>query len=334
MTAPSGRATAIATAQPNIALVKYWGKRDAALNLPAAGSLSITLDALHTRTALRFDAALAADDIVLNGRHDTTGATGIGAFLDLFRARAGVTTHAHVESENDFPTGAGLASSASGFAALAVAANHALGLGLAPGELSALARRGSGSAARSIFGGFAEMAAGTRADGTDACAAALLAADAWPLEVVVAITTRAPKATSSRDGMEHTRHTSPFYRDWVATVNRDLAEARAAVRARDFAKLAAVSEASCLAMHALMLSARPGLIYWNAATLDCIRCIRALQADGVGVFFTIDAGPQVKAVCLPGVGSRAAEALRTVAGVQDTVRGGLGAGARVIEAAG
>lgn len=325
---------ATAQAQPNIALVKYWGKRDAALNLPAAGSLSITLDALHTRTSVRFDDALADDDIVLNGKRDEAQARRLGAFLDLFRARAQVATRAHVESTNDFPTGAGLASSASGFAALAVAADRALNTGLAPRELSILARHGSGSAARSIFGGFVEMAAGTRADGEDACATPLLDADEWPLAVVVAITTRAAKATSSRDGMEDSRRTSPFYRDWIATVHADLVDARAAVHARDFAKLADTSEASCLAMHAVMLSTRPGLVYWNAATVDCIHRIREMRRTGTAVFFTIDAGPQVKAVCLPEHAEAVASALRDIHGVEEALVSGLGAGARIIEADG
>ena len=329
MTAPNRYATAIA--QPNIALVKYWGKRDAALNLPAAGSLSITLDALHTRTRVCFDEALATDDTTLNGERDDAQSHKISAFLDLFRARAGVTAPARVETGNDFPTGAGLASSASGFAALAVAADCALGLGLDARELSILARRGSGSAARSIFGGFVEMAAGTREDGEDAFATPLLDADAWPLEVVVAITSRKKKAVDSRAGMETSQRTSPYYRDWIATVPSDLADARQAVQARDFEKLARVSEASCLAMHAVMLATRPALIYWNGATLDCIQCIRALQAGGAGVFFTIDAGPQVKAVCLPDHTSRVADALRNVTGVEDVLVSGLGDGARVVE---
>ncbi|MDE2224706.1 MAG: diphosphomevalonate decarboxylase [Xanthomonadaceae bacterium] len=329
MSAATGEATV--TAQPNIALVKYWGKRDAALNLPAAGSLSITLDALHTRTRVRFDEALATDDIKLNGERDEAQSRKISAFLDLFRARAGVATRACVESGNDFPTGAGLASSASGFAALAVAADRALDLHLQPRELSVLARRGSGSAARSIFGGFVEMSAGTRDDGEDAWATPLLESAAWPLKVVVAITTRAKKSIGSREGMEHTRETSPFYREWIATANADLADARTAVRARDFDKLAQVGEASCLAMHALMLSARPGLIYWNAATIECIRHVRALRSEGAGVFFTIDAGPQVKAVCLPDDAARVADALRTVPGVEEVLVSGLGEGARVVE---
>ena len=329
MTAPNRDTSA--QAQPNIALVKYWGKRDAALNLPAAGSLSITLDALHTRTRVRFDDSLDADDITLNGERDASQTRKLGAFLDLFRARAGIATRARVESGNDFPTGAGLASSASGFAALAIAVDRALLLDLDPPELSMLARRGSGSAARSIFGGFVEMAPGTRADGEDAFATPLLDARAWPLKVVVAVTSRKKKAVDSRAGMQASQRTSPYYRDWIATVPGDLDVARSAVQTRDFEKLGAVSEASCLAMHAVMLATRPALIYWNGVTLECIQCVRTLQAGGTGVFFTIDAGPQVKAVCLPDHASRVADALRDITGVEDVLVSGLGEGARIVE---
>jgi diphosphomevalonate decarboxylase len=173
------------------------------------------------------------------------------------------------------------------------------------------------------------MAAGTRDDGEDAFAAPLLDASAWPLKVVVAITTREKKAISSRVGMDRTRDTSPFYRDWIATVPGDLAIAREAVRTRDFEKLAHISEASCMAMHAVMLATRPALIYWNAATLGCIQCIRGLQAEGTDVFFTIDAGPQVKAVCLPDHASRVADALLEVDGVEEVLLSGLGEGARI-----
>ncbi|MGH8216035.1 MAG: diphosphomevalonate decarboxylase [Rhodanobacteraceae bacterium] len=330
MTSPSGRATALA--HPNIALVKYWGKRDDALNLPASGSLSITLDALQTRTSVCFDPALGHDDIVLNGRRDPAESHKITAFLDLLRGRAGVATRARVVSENDFPTGAGLASSASGFAALVVAVDRALEMDLDASSLSRLARRGSGSAARSIFGGFAEMAAGTRADGEDAFATPLLDRVAWPLTVVIAITTRATKSTSSRIGMDLSRRTSPFYRDWIASGAGDLDAARSAVRARDFEKLAEVGEASCLAMHAVMLATLPGLIYWNGATVECMQRVRRLrEREGLGVFFTIDAGPQVKAVCLPDAAPQVADALREVPGVEAIMVSGLGEGARIVQ---
>lgn len=185
---PSGPRVAVAQAQPNIALVKYWGKRDVALNLPVVGSLSITLDQLWTRTQVRFDPALAADRMTLNGREDAKQLKRSSACLDLLRARAGVNWRAEVVSTNNFPTGAGLASSASGFAALVLAGDAALGLGLSRAELSVLARRCSGSAARSIFGGYVEWAHGTRADGEDSVARPILDAAAWPLAVAVAIT--------------------------------------------------------------------------------------------------------------------------------------------------
>src|SRR5699024_9461340 len=177
---------ATARAHSNIALIKYWGKRDTALNLPAVGSISITLDGLYTDTEVRFDPDLTADQCRLDGV--AVDATRVSRFLDLVRTQADIGYYARVNTHNNFPTGAGLASSASGFAALATAACAAAGLKVDTRGLSRLARRGSGSAARSVFGGYAEMQRGEAADGQDVVATPLLAADAWPLAVVVAIT--------------------------------------------------------------------------------------------------------------------------------------------------
>ncbi|QKK03280.1 MAG: diphosphomevalonate decarboxylase [Pseudomonadota bacterium] len=319
---------ATARAGANIALVKYWGKRDRRLNLPAAGSISVTLAGLETRTTVIPDPALKADCLLIDG--DEQPVERVSAVLDLIRAQAGIATFCRVESSNTFPTGAGLASSASGFAALVVAATHAFELEWPAARLSELARRGSGSAARSIFGGFVEMTAGEHADGSDAVARPLLEAAEWPLEVVVAVTDTASKAVSSRDGMYHTMHTSPFYPAWVASVPADLEAARDAIVRRDFERLAEVSEHSALKMHASMMAARPGLVYWNAATLAAMQRVREMRVSGCGVFFTIDAGPQLKAVCLPGCGQQVAEALSDVAGVIGIRQVGLGAGAAVL----
>jgi diphosphomevalonate decarboxylase len=322
---------ATALAHPNIALIKYWGKRDTALNLPAVGSLSITLDTLHTRTRLRFDPALEADDIRLDGEPaGPNRARRVSACLDRLRARAGVPAGAVVDSRNNFPTGAGLASSASGFAALVVAADRALGLGLSAAELSEQARLGSGSAARSIFGGFVDMTHGTRADGSDAIARPLLTARDWPLSMVIAVTSEAAKAVGSTDGMTRTRETSPYYRAWVETAETDLSEARRAIETRDFDALASVSEYSCLKMHGLALAARPGLLYWNPATVACLQHIHALRAGGTPVFFTMDAGPQVKALCPPEQAETVARALADEPGVLRVLRTGLGEGARLV----
>ncbi|MGH8321636.1 MAG: diphosphomevalonate decarboxylase [Gammaproteobacteria bacterium] len=323
---------ATAQAQPNIALIKYWGKRNAALNLPATGSLSVTLDSLWTRTQVRFDAALAHDELRLNGVENPAGFARVSACLDLLRQRVGLDRYASVITENNFPTAAGLASSASGFAALVLAASRALELKLEPRELSVLARRGSGSAARSIFGGFVEMTVGERDDGEDAYATPLLAAAEWPLRVAVAVTSSSTKSIGSSTGMELSQRTSPFYEAWIASAAKDLTTARRAVLARDFGMLAAVSEHNCLKMHAVMMTTQPGLIYWNAATVECLHRIRKLREhEGLGTFFTVDAGPQVKAVCLPGDAQHVVVALRELPGVEKVLLSSLGEGARVIE---
>ena len=320
---------AAARAGANIALVKYWGKRDARLNLPAAGSVSVTLSALFTETRLEplADSA-AADTLTING--EVVAADRASAVLELMRSLAGTGPAFRIESRNNFPTGAGLASSASAFAALVMAADRALGLDLPKARLSELARRGSGSAARSIFGGFVEMLPGTLSDGSDAVAQPLATSEHWPLEVVVAITAAGPKAVSSTNGMNHTMQTSPYYPSWVASVADDLDAARTAIADRDFQRLADVGEFSALKMHASALAARPGLLYWNPATLACMQRIRELRAAGTAAFFTVDAGPQVKAICLPEAADQVAVQLAELPGVTRVVKSSLGQGAEVL----
>jgi diphosphomevalonate decarboxylase len=324
---------ATAVAGTNIALVKYWGKRDAALNLPAAGSLSLTLDGPGTRTTVRFSEALGADRLTLDGVGADARATArVTAVLDLVRARARHGVRAEVTSENTVPTASGLASSASGFAALAVAATGAAGLTSSPAELSELARLGSGSAARSIFGGFVEMARGERADGRDAIAAPALGGETWlDVRLVVAITSDAAKAVGSTAAMEHTARTSPYYAAWIASVARDLAEARSAVAAHDLARLGAVAERSALRMHASAMAAEPGILYWNPATIAAIATVSALRAGGVAAFFTIDAGPHVKVLCAADDARAVADALGRTSGVLRTVVASPGRGAELVE---
>jgi len=334
MSEMTGRAVT-AVAGTNIALCKYWGKREAALNLPATGSLSLTLDKLGTRTTVAFDlegGAGAEDRVVFEGAPAAPAfAARVSAFLDRVRARAGLRARARVTTDNSVPTGAGLASSASGFAALAVAASRAAGLALSPAELSALARLGSGSAARSIFGGFAEMARGNAPDGADAIARPLAAGDGWDVRLVVAVTARGEKPMGSTAAMELTARTSPFYAAWVAGADADLGAARAALAARDLAALGAVAERSALRMHATAFAAEPAIIYWNPATLAAIEAVRALRAGGTPVYFTIDAGPHVKALCAAADANAVAGALAAVPGVLRTIVAAPGPGARVVE---
>jgi len=325
----SGTASAVAGA--NFALVKYWGKRDSVLNLPDVGSISITLDALSTRTTLELDPALEHDSFELDGQETARGADRVAALLARMRDVAGSESRARVTTRNNFPTGAGLASSASGFAALVTAANQAYGLALSSDKLSELARIGSGSAARSIFGGFVEMHRGERSDGRDSVARPLAAAADWPLEVVIAISERGRKSVGSTEGMQRTARTAPFYAAWVDNQPADLALARSAIAARDFGALAEVSEASALTMHGLAMSARPGLLYFNASTMECLHRVRQLRAEGAAVFFTVDAGPQVKAICQPEAADAVAKTLGDVPGVTEIRRSGLGPGATCLE---
>ena len=318
-----------ARAGANFALVKYWGKADATLNVPAVGSISITLDSLHTETTVELAPDLASDELTLDGKRRAEDAAKLSACLDLLRRKAQVDTRARVTSRNNFPTAAGLASSASGFAALVRAAEAAFGLALTPRERSILARQGSGSAARSIFGGFVEMHAGVAPDGTDSFAEPLLDGADWPLEVVIAVTAKGEKEIGSRSGMMRSATSSPYYAAWVAGQPPDLKAARAAIRARDFAALAEVAEHNCLKMHAAALAAQPPLVYWNGATVECLHAVRHLRAGGVPVFFTIDAGPQLKAVCAPGARGHVERTLHAVPGVLELMTSALGPGAEL-----
>ncbi len=321
------RLRATAVAHPNVALIKYWGKRsDGPANVPAVDSLSITLGALASRSTVAFDPDLQQDELWLDGQRRQDQQGRLRACLDALRHLSGHRGYARVESRNDFPTGAGLASSASGYAALTIAAAAALGMPADEPALVDVARIGSGSAPRSLFGGFVRLE--QRGEHTR-CHSLLGPAD-WPLEVVVAVTTEAAKAISSREGMRLSRASSPFYAAWLDTQPDDLVAAEAALAARDFAALADIAEHNCLKMHAVMLSTRPPLLYWSPATLACIQAIRDWRRDGLPVFSSVDAGPQLKAICLPGAGAEVERRLAAMPGVKRTIRGGLGAGARLL----
>ena len=308
-----------AQAHPNVALLKYWGKQDGPGNYPAAPSLSITLDTLTTTTRV---AEARADSISLNG--DAIEDPGISAALADWRRDHEIPPLA-IETRNSFPTAAGLASSASGFAALATAVDAHCLLGLTAGERAALARRGSASAARSVHGGFVTLT------GPDWQPSPLMAPQAWPLKVVIAITSTTPKAVSSREGMAISRSSSPYFDAWIAATASDFPPMREAVLRRDFARLAELAEASCLRMHALMMSGDPALLYWNACTLSCIHALRGLREAGCNVFFTVDAGPQVKAVCEAQHAEAVRDLLSAQPGVRRTLVAGLGGGAVVVD---
>ncbi|MBX3269815.1 MAG: diphosphomevalonate decarboxylase [Sandaracinaceae bacterium] len=318
-----------ARARANIALAKYWGKSDDALNLPAVPSVSLTLDPLVTETSVELDEALADDVFELDGAPAGEGETRrVRALLDEVRAAAGATTRARVTSRNDFPTAAGLASSASGFAALAGAASAAYGLDEPLAVLSARARRASASAARSVFGGIVELAAG--APGDDALAARPIApADHWDLRVVVAITAAGKKPIGSRDAMGESRRSSPYYRAWVEHGHASAPAIARALLERDFATLAPLVEQSFLAMHAVGMAGVPSVLYWQPGSVAAIKTIGVLRAGGLEVCATMDAGPHVKAVCTARCVGDVREALARTEGVRDTLEARIGPGLEV-----
>ena len=318
-----------ARANANVALVKYWGKRDPVLNLPSTGSISLTLAGLAVEAAVAFDAG-EGDRVVIEGAPAAgEEAERVRRFLDVVRAEAGSSSRARVATRSTVPRGIGLASSAAAFASLALAGSRAAGLRLEPPALSALARRGSGSAARSIYGGFVEWRRGERPDGTDSIAEPLAPSDHWDVRMVIAVTSSVRKSVSSRAGMARAAE-APFYPAWVEGAEADLAGARAAIRTRDLEALGLVAEHSALKMHAVGLAARPALLYWRGATVECLHAVWALRTAGTAAFCTIDAGPQVKVLCASTDALRVAAALRTIPGVERVLTCAPGGGAEVI----
>lgn len=321
--------SARATAHSNIALVKYWGKRegvDPALNLPAVGSLSMTLDELRSVTDIH---PHATDEFELDGQ-TLTGKPAAKVFehLDLMwrsSGHASARPACRVSSINHLPTAAGLASSASGFAALTVAAAGAFGLCTTLGGaddpqrrvLSGLARQGSGSAARSLWGGFVRLDAGSDPEGRDCIARPLFARDHWALKLLVVHTARGAKAIASTGGMESSRLTSPYYPAWVESSGADLDAAERELARRALAPLGEVMEHSCFKMHACMLATRPPLVYWNGTTLEVIRAVWQARERGLAGWVTSDAGPHVKVLCDAAQADELARELAAVPGVHE-----------------
>ena len=289
-----------ARAHTNIALIKYWGKRDEALFLPTNNSLSMTLDQFYTETMVEFDSKLKSDQFILDGMEmDQRETEKVSLFMDKVRRYTGESRYALIDSVNHVPTAAGFASSASGYAALAAAAMKATGVNFSEKELSKMARQGSGSASRSIYGGFVEWQKGELADGSDCYAVPVLEQGAWDLRVLSVEVTHEVKKVLSREGMKRTVETSPFFAGWLEAVAADLVEAKAAIAERDFTRLGETLERNALRMHATTLGANPPFMYWQSSTVQVMEAVQVLRESGIEAYFTIDAGPNVKVVCQP-----------------------------------
>lgn len=319
---------ATALAHPNIAFIKFWGLEDESRRIPANGSISMNLSCLYTRTTVRYDPSFQEDSLILNDETITgEGLIRVQHFLDRVRGMAGSELHARVESESNFPTGAGLASSASGFAALALAGTVALGLILSERELSSLARFGSGSACRSIPGGFVEWL--TDPFSGESYAESIAPADHWTLVDCIAILSDTHKPVGSKTGMR-SAGTSPLQEARIMDTERRLAICRRAILERDFPALAQVMEQDSNMMHAVMMTSEPLLFYWEPQSLAVMKAVRDWQAEGLSVTYTLDAGPNVHVICTQDAADEVHARLREIPGVMDILRGTPGGPACLI----
>lgn len=286
-----------ARAHTNIALIKYWGKRDKKLFLPYNSSLSLTLDAFYTDTTVSF-INQEEDVFLLNGEPQSKEETQkISTFIQRFRDLSSLEKKVKVESWNHVPTAAGLASSASAYAALAMALNELFQLSLSKEELSIYARQGSGSSTRSLFGGFVEWQKGTKQDGTDSYAVPILAPEECPVGMIFCLINQEKKKISSREGMNRTVETSPFYSGWVESAATDLVQMKKAIAKKDISMIGELTEKSALKMHATTLGANPPFTYLEPFSWEVIRKVQEWRQEGHICYATMDAGPNVKILC-------------------------------------
>lgn len=320
--------SATAIAHPNIAFIKYWGNRDDALRIPMNDSLSMNLDALSTTTSVEFHPRLQADDLVIDGEQAAPqAAQRVSDFLDIIRSRMPEKNKAIIVSHNNFPMGAGIASSASAFAALAAAASQAAGLPMDIAALSRLARRGSGSACRSVPDGFVEWQAGS--SDQDSFAFSIAPADHWRLVDLIVVVSRTHKDVGSSIG-HALAVTSPLQKARLADCPRRLQLCRQAILEKDFTTFASVLELDSNLMHAVMLTSTPALLYWEPATIAIMKKVRAWRAQGLPACYTIDAGPNVHVLCPAENASEAEGLLKSVNGVEALYSSSPGSGVRLV----
>ena len=322
--------TATAVSCANIAFIKYWGNRDQRLRLPSNGSISMNLGGLYARTQVTFDPSLCCDDLLnLNGKIESEGALRrVSQFLEHARKMAGVKTFARVVSENNFPIGTGIASSAAAFAALAVAATSALGMELTEAELSRLARRGSGSACRSVPDGFVEWREGS--SDADSYAFSIAPAGHWALVDCVAVLKTGHKPVGSTEG-HSLAGTSPLQAARVADTARRLEICRDAVLHRDFAALAEIIEQDSNLMHAVMMTSQPPLFYWEPSSLELMKTVKSWRKEGLAAAYTLDAGPNVHIICEEGARETVLQRLSALSFVREVLVAAPGGPAHLVD---
>jgi diphosphomevalonate decarboxylase len=317
-----------AKAPANIAFIKYWGKKDEKLRLPANSSISMNLSNAFTVTSVEFNPALSSDELIINGSKPAGDEVKrVSNHLNLIRNLSKVKDFARVESTNNFPKGSGIASSSSGFAALTVAAAGATGLRLSEKELSVLARLGSGSACRSIPDGFVEWKKGKVSE--ESYAYSLFAPDYWKICDLVAIVGKNSKKVSSTEG-HAIAETSPFYKTRIAGMEDKIREIKLAMKAKDFTRFGEILEDEAINMHAVMMTSDPPLYYWLPETLKVMAQVIELRSGGTECYFTIDAGPNVHVICDEADADKIKSRLTGITGVKQILVNTPAQGAKII----
>lgn len=319
---------ATAKAHSNIAFIKYWGNADESLRLPANASLSMNLEGVNTITTVVWDPEYEVDTLIINGNPADSKATQrVSIQLDAIRRRLDLDLNASVISENNFPMGAGIASSASSFAALTLAAVTAAGTTLTERELSSIARLGSGSASRSIPSGYVEWCTGSNHE--DSVAYTIAPVHHWDLVDVIGVISTGHKDVGSREG-HGTALTSPYQPARVMTAAARLDQCKEALFTHNFTKFAEVVEHDSNMMHAVMMTSQPALFYWQPASLLLMDSVRRWRAEGLSVCYTLDAGPNVHCLTTTSDADEIEHRVKALMGVQNILRAPVGGGATVI----
>lgn len=317
-----------ARASSNIAFIKYWGNQDDGLRIPVNSSVSMNLDGLFTETTVVWDEALSADRLILNGQEAQGGAyQRVVQHLDVLRQRLGLQAHARVTSANNFPMGAGIASSASSFAALTVAGVGTVDAGVDEKELTTLARLGSGSASRSVPDGFVVWHKGNHH--ANSYAESIAPAEHWNLVDVIAVISDTHKAVGSTRG-HATAQTSDLQNGRLTHVEERLAIVTDAILKRDFAQLAPVVEHDSNLMHAVMMTSNPPLFYWMPSSLIVMDAVRQWRAEGLDVCYTLDAGPNVHCICTAADAPEVTRRVQAITGVIEVLQAGVGGRASLL----
>lgn len=317
-----------AIAPSNIAFIKYWGRKNEELKIPENGSISMNLSNLKTTTTVEFDTSLKTDSIAIDGKTLKDEEVRVIKQLDRIRKMAEITTKAKVVSTNNFPSGTGLSSSASGFAALTLAATKAAGLSLTEKELSILARPGSGSACRSIPNGFTEWLDGEASD--TSYAVSLYPKDYWNICDVVVVASNEKKIVSTTEGQKLSK-TSPFFATRLKNLPAKIKLVKKHLKEKNFASFGELIESEALELHSIMLTSTPSLIYLLPNTLRIIQSVKLWRTQGVAVYFTLNTGQDVHLICQEKDVKKVASLAKALNGVHDTIINSTADGTKLSE---